>query len=130
MSTIAFARGYAGLIGVVLVAVGLLGFTDNPIVGGASALFHTGTNHNLVHVATGLLALFVAFGLRGSTLANGVIAFGVLYAAVFVVLLVSPTLFGLLDEVNVADHVLHAGLGLVSIAVGVMARTEQTVTAS
>ncbi|HXG40922.1 MAG TPA: DUF4383 domain-containing protein [Candidatus Limnocylindrales bacterium] len=115
-------RTYAAAIGVILVLVGLLGFVDNPIVGSPNAVFPTGVNHNLVHLATGLLALYVAFGLQGRAQATAVVGFGILYLVIFVALVVSPTLFGLLEPVNVADHVLHAALGLVSLAVGYLAR--------
>jgi hypothetical protein len=128
----AIAKGYAALIGVVLVAVGLLGFVSNPIVGEGSAVFLTGSVHNVVHLATGLLALFVAFGLRGEQQANGVIGIGLLYLVVFIALLVSPTLFGILGEaypVNVADQGLHLGLAVISVAVGWMARSQSMATA-
>jgi hypothetical protein len=126
------AKGYAALIGVVLVAVGLLGFVSNPIVGDGNAIFLTGTVHNVVHLTTGLLALFVAFGLRGEQQANGVIGIGLLYLVVFIALLISPTLFGILGEaypVNVADQGLHIGLALISFAVGWMARSQSMMTA-
>jgi len=126
------ARGYAALIGVVLLAVGLLGFVSNPIVGEGNAIFLTGSVHNVVHVATGLIALWVAFGLRGEQQAWGVIGIGVLYLVVFVGLVISPTLFGILGAaypVNLADQGLHLGLGAISIAVGWMARTQALQTA-
>jgi hypothetical protein len=121
------AKGYAAIIGVVLVLVGLLGFISNPIVGDAASnpIFVTGTVHNLVHLITGALALYVAFGLKGDQQVMGVIGIGVLYAAVFVLTLVSGDLFGLLAyKVNTADHVLHLGLAVVSLAVGWYARSE------
>ena len=120
-----YARPYAALIGIVLVAVGALGFISNPIVGEGNALFLTGTVHNLVHLATGLLALVVAFGLRGEQQANGVIGIGALYLVVFVALIISPTLFGILGAgypVNLADQGLHLGLAVISFGVGWMAR--------
>ena len=126
------AKGYAALIGVVLLAVGLLGFVSNPVVGEGNALFLTGSVHNVVHVATGLIALFVAFGLRGEQQAWGVIGIGVLYFVVFIALLVSPTLFGILGEgypVNAADQGLHLGLAVISVAVGWMARSQSMQTA-
>ena len=120
-------KAYAGLVGIVLVAVGLLGFVGNPIVGESSAVFPTGAVHNVVHVATGLIALFIGFGLPSARQATGMIGFGILYLVVFVTLIVSPTLFGLFDTpVNVADHILHAGLGIVSLAIGSMARSSAT----
>jgi hypothetical protein len=127
-----YAKPYAALIGIVLVAVGLLGFVSNPIVGEGNAIFVTGTVHNIVHLATGLLALFVAFGLRGEQQAMGVIGIGVLYLVIFVLLVISPTLFGILGSaypVNLADHGLHLGLAVVSLAVGWMSRGQTMATA-
>ena len=117
------AQSWLALAGIVLVAVGLLGFIDNPIVGPADALIPTGTVHNVVHVATGLLALYIAFGLRGQALASGTIGFGILYVVIFVAVVVSPTLFGLFSvAANVYLHIIHAALAVVSLAVGYMAR--------
>jgi hypothetical protein len=116
---------YIGVVGIVLVAVGLLGFINNPIVGpDPSALFATNAIHNIVHLATGLLALYIARWTSGESQANWVIGFGVLYAVIFVVTLVSPTLFGLFDPnpVNALDHVLHAVLAVASLAVGYVGR--------
>lgn len=127
-----YAKPYAALIGIVLVAVGLLGFISNPLVGDTSAIFVTGPVHNIVHLGTGLLALWVAFGLRGDQQALGVIGIGALYLVVFVLLLVSPTLFGILGAgypVSNADHGLHLGLAVISFAVGWMARGQSLATA-
>jgi hypothetical protein len=116
------ARGYAALVGVVLIAVGLIGFVDNPLVG-RTGLFTTDTIHNLVHIVSGAIALAISFGRTESAVSNGLIGFGVLYAVVFVLLLVSPTMFGILTvPVNGADHVLHAALAIVSLAVGFATR--------
>ena len=125
------AHGYASLVGVVLVLVGLLGFLGSPIVGDPSAnpILVTGPKHDIVHLVTGGLALFIAFRLSGKSEANGVIAFGLLYILLLVVLLIDADLFGLLDHpVNVAAHVLHAAVGIVSIAVGYMAKGPATAT--
>ncbi len=120
------AQTYAAAVGVVLIAVGLLGFVSNPIVSAApGALFATNAVHNVVHVATGALALYIAFGLGGDARANGVIGFGVLYAIIFAVVWLSPTLFGLFGSApaNGADHLLHLALAVVSLAVGYVTRT-------
>ena len=117
------AKTWMTVAGVVLVVVGLLGFIPNPLVGGANALLATDTLHNIVHLGTGLLALYIAFGLTGANRVNGTIGFGVLYVVIFVAVLVSPTLFGLFQvPASPALHVIHAGLALVSLAVGYMAR--------
>ena len=121
-----FAKTYITVIGVVLVVSGLLAFIDNPLFG-PDAVFATDALHNIVHIVTGGLALAIGFGRSGEALARGVIGFGWLYLVLFVVLLVSPTLFGLLTvEVNLADHVLHAGLGVLSLLVGMGARRTAT----
>ena len=117
-------RAYAALVGIVLVAVGLLGFISNPIVGDGNALFLTGTMHNIVHLVTGALALGIAFVLPAGQQVNGVFGLGILYAVVFVALIISPNLFGILSyNVNAADQLLHIGLAVVSIAVAWMARS-------
>lgn len=128
------AQTYATVVGIVLVASGLLGFINNPIVGpgpngnGEGVLLAANAVHNIVHIATGALALFIAFGLKGRDQATGLIAFGVLYLIIFVALLVDRTLFGLFRDVpaNAGDHVLHALLALSALAIGYMARGSES----
>jgi hypothetical protein len=112
--------------GIALVGAGLLGFVpSNPIASSdPDALFRVNTAHNLVHIVTGLTALAIGLGTRGVDLANATIAFGALYAVVAILLIVDPTMFGLFDDApaNSADHVLHAALAVVSLALGFMAR--------
>ena len=131
LGELGLARGYAALIGVILVVVGVAGFFDNPIVGDpdAAPLFVTGTVHNMVHLATGFLALYVAFATVGRAQATAVIGFGVLYLVIAGLLFLSPNLFGVLGpspgyNANAMDQLLHLALGFVSIAVGVVARRQ------
>jgi hypothetical protein len=118
------AMGWSALAGVVLIAAGLLGFLNTSIVGSAdNALVRTDNVHNIVHIVTGLVALYIAFGLKGEQQANGVLGFGILYAIIFVAVLISPTLFGIFSVAsNLAVHVIHAALAIVSLAIGYMAR--------
>lgn len=124
MDDYGLAKWWIAVAGVVLVLVGVLGFVPNPLVGSADgALVPTDGLHNIVHLATGLLALYIAFGLSGMSLVNGVIGFGILYVVIFLAVLISPTLFGLFSvAANVVLHVIHAALAVVSLAVGYMAR--------
>lgn len=121
---VGIAKTWATVAGAVLVLVGVLGFVPNPLVGNVDgALLPTDALHNIVHLGTGLLALYIAFGLQGRALVNGVIGFGVLYVVIFLAVLISPTLFGLFSvPANIVLHVIHAALALVSLAVGYMAR--------
>jgi hypothetical protein len=118
--TTGIARTWMLIVGVALLAAGLLGFVDNPIVSQREdALFHVDTVHNVVHIVTGLIALFIGASLHGRTLAQATIAFGVAYLLVLVATLISPDLFGLFAmPVNTADHGLHLVLSVGSIAAG------------
>jgi Domain of unknown function (DUF4383) len=121
------ARNWMIVAGVALVAAGLLGFIPgNPIASDSTtALFRVNAAHNIVHLVTGALALWIGFGTRGVDTANWTIGFGVLYAVVAVLLIVDPTMFGIFKDapVNTADHALHAVLAVVSLALGFMARS-------
>jgi uncharacterized membrane protein len=124
------AKWYSVVTGVVLVLVGILGFINNPIVGaptdGNQPLFLTDTIHNIVHLASGLFLLYVAYGVRGAARGTLLIAFGVVYALVLVVTLLDQEAFGLFPNgVNAADHVLHLVLAVASIAVGWMVRNDR-----
>jgi hypothetical protein len=121
------ARTWMLIVGVALIAAGLLGFIDNPIVSQRSdALFMVDTVHNAIHIVTGLIALFIGATLRGRTLAQAAIAFGVAYLLVLVATIVSPDLFGILSmPVNAADHVLHLVLAAGSIAAGLAAQRDR-----
>jgi hypothetical protein len=123
--------GWSALAGIVLLAAGVLGFLNTQLVGSQpDALLRTDTVHNIVHILTGLIALYIAFGLKGENQVNGIIGFGVLYLVIFVAVLVSPNLFGLFSvEANAPLHVIHAALAIVSLAVGLMARGNTTATA-
>ncbi len=121
MDNARLARSWLMLAGVILIVVGILGFFPNPIVGD-EGLVRTDTNQDIVHVLTGLLALGLAYGMS-SNIGMAALLFGALYAAVLVVTLISPTLFGIFAvEVNAIDHVIHVGLAAVSLALGYMAR--------
>jgi Domain of unknown function (DUF4383) len=128
MSNTNTAMGWATLAGIVLVAAGLLGFLNTSIVGSAdNALVRTDNIHNIVHLVTGLIALYVAFGLKGEQQVNGVIGFGILYVIIFVAVLVSPTLFGIFSvAANAPIHLIHAAVAVVSLAVGYMARSSSS----
>jgi hypothetical protein len=124
MRNTSLAMGWAVLAGIVLLASGVLGFLNTSLAGtSADAILRTDTVHNVVHVVTGLLALGIAFALKGDQLVNGVIGFGILYVVIFAAVLLSPNLFGLFSvPANASVHVVHGAVAVVSLAVGYMAR--------
>ncbi|MDO8510346.1 MAG: DUF4383 domain-containing protein [bacterium] len=110
------------IIGIVFLAVGILGYIPNPIVGmDAGDLFATDQMHNLVHLASGIIILLASLG-RAATAATTLKVFGVIYLILAVVgfwQIGSGTgvLLGLV-EVNGADNWLHLVLGIVILAAG------------
>ena len=127
MTNLEFAHWYAALLGLVLIALGLAGFVDNPIVGPPNdPVFHAGAAQNVLHIASGALALFTAFALSGAGVVRGLVAFGLAYGLLLVLTVASPRLFGLFSvDVNLAGHVLHAGVAVVTITVALLARGGQ-----
>ena len=130
-NTYKLARTWALVVGVVLILVGLLGFIpDQEIVSDEDdALLATDALHNLVHILTGAVALGISRGLGGVRLADALIGFGVLYTGIFVLVLVSPDLFGIFGvEANAPLHVIHALLAVGSLALGFLTRGQMAET--
>jgi hypothetical protein len=129
MDNVRLARSWLYLSGAILIVVGILGFFSNPLVG-PDGFVATDNPHNIVHILTGLLALGLAYGMRDDV-GTATMIFGALYLVVFVVTVLSPTLFGVFSvPVNVVDHVIHIGLAIVSLVLGYMARGRSALAAS
>lgn len=116
------AKTFAIIFGIVFVLVAVLGFMDTGLVG-MDGLFMTDMLHDLVHLIIGLVLLAVAFTAPQNS-AKWLKIFGVIYLLLAVLgLLLIPSggeLLGLV-AMNTADHWLHIVLGVVLVAVGVMA---------
>jgi hypothetical protein len=110
------AKTAAIVLGVVFLAVGVLGFIPNPLIS-PTGLFVVNPLHNLVHLVSGAVLLAGAYTSLGASLALKII--GVVYAAVAVLGLLSggTMLLGLI-AVNHADHWLHVALAVVILAAG------------
>jgi Domain of unknown function (DUF4383) len=117
------ARTVCKLLGLVLLLVGILGFTNvlHPLgahVGPADA------THNLVHIVSGVLALYLGFA--GS--ASGAKAFCLLFGIVYLGLGVVGLWKGNLDitalklKLGHVDHLIHVALGIVFLAGGLFAK--------
>jgi hypothetical protein len=126
MDNTSVVRNWMIIAGVALLGAGLLGFVaDNPIASSSpDAIFRVNAVHNVIHLLTGAKGLANAYGTPATTLGNATIAFGVVYGLVGILLVIDPTMFGLLQDApaNMADFVLHAALAVVSVALGYMAR--------
>ena len=111
------------IIGLAFLAVGILGFVSNPIVGSsADAIFHTDQTHNIVHLVSGALFLLVAMASPGSAGAFlkifGIVYLGLgIYGALTMGTEETKKLLGFL-HVNKADNYLHIGLGAVILLAG------------
>ena len=103
----------AQVVGVVLTVVGVAGFFVSDTLLG----FGINTLHNLVHLVTGLLGVWVGFS------ANEYVKqynsyLGIVYLLVGIVSLVTGEWLVALLNSNMADNVLHLVLGVVLAGVG------------
>jgi uncharacterized membrane protein len=115
------------IIGLIFVAVGILGFVSNPIVGSSpDAIFHTDQTHNIVHLVSGALFLIIAIASPGSAgvflKLFGIVYLGLgIYGAATMGAEETKKLLGFL-HVNKADNWLHIGLGAVIFLAGTFRR--------
>jgi hypothetical protein len=110
------AKGFAIVLGVVLLVVGLWGLATgghdhNLIVFGVNA------PHNWVHIISGALALVL--GLAGEGPARAYcIGFGLVYGLVAVLGFIGLESVVRLLNLNMADNLLHTGIAAACLAVG------------
>ena len=116
------AKTAAVILGIVFLAVGILGFFPNPLVS-PTGLFVINTAHNIVHLASGAVLLAGAYSTLGASLALKIV--GVVYALVATLGLImgGPMLLGLV-AMNTADHWLHVILAVVILAAGFLLEDE------
>lgn len=105
-------------VGIVLTAVGVLGFVPGVTNGGMLlGIFEVDTMHNVVHILTGVLAIGASMG-AGAYAGLFFKVFGVVYALVAVLgLAMGSPILGLIHA-NMADHVLHVVLAAAFLYVG------------
>lgn len=120
------AKTIAKILGIVLLLVGILGFTTVLAPLGA----HLNPAHNAVHIVSGIIALY--FGFAGSmSAARG---FDLVFGAVYLLLGVVGYLVG--DAANMhmlhigplmlgnMDHIIHIALGILFLIGGLMTGPE------
>lgn len=101
------------VLGWVLVAVGLIGFVWDPVLG----IFDVGPVHNVVHLLTGGVLLAGAYMNHGANARPVNLTLGIVYAVVAVWGFVSLSSLNAVIDTNVADNWLHLGLAVVLVAV-------------
>lgn len=113
------AKTVTTVLGVVFVLIGILGFID-PVApdGELLGIFAVSTPHNIVHLASGLVALAAAANGEASARLYAK-AFGVVYALVTVLgfAMGDGDVLGFIN-VNQADNVLHLVISAVLLYVG------------
>lgn len=108
----------AWIFGIVLVLVGILGFVPGVANNGLLlGIFQVDTMHNIIHLATGILAIAAAMG-SGAYASLYFKVFGVVYALVALVGFVQgSTVLGLIS-INMADNLLHTAIAALALWVG------------
>ena len=117
------AKTLCKILGVVFLLVGVCGFAAPNLLGA-----HLTPTHNLVHIVSGIIALY--FGFAG-TLAGAktfCLVFGVVYLALGILGLVlgEPpdrmwNVAGIL-HLGTSDHAIHAALGIIFLAGGLFTK--------
>ena len=121
------AKTISTILGIVFLAVGLLGFAAPGLLG-----MHLSTAHNVIHLVSGALALY--FGTKGTyEAARGFcIIFGIVYGLLGIVGFVAGgpdyelTLIPNQLVLGKMDHIIHVVLGVLFVIAGVLTRPVTT----
>jgi hypothetical protein len=116
------------LFGIVFILIGILGFvpgvTNNEMLLG---IFHVNAAHNVVHLLSGAAALFAGMTSAGAARIYFRV-FGVIYGLVAVMgfMMGDGMLLGMISN-NTADTWLHVVIAAVSLLLGFMPASSETV---
>jgi hypothetical protein len=126
MSTV---RQYAGIVGVVILLLGVIGLIAGE--GYLAGFLNIDIAEDIVHLATGGLMAFVGFGQKDNALARMVVGvLGAVYLLVGIVGFISPKLFNILQhDYTTADNIVHLLLGILGLVVAyALPRNDTTIT--
>ena len=121
------AKTVCKILGVVLLLVGILGFTT--VLDPLKLNLHLTQYHNIVHIASGVIALY--FGFAGS--AGGARGFCILFGLVYLALGIGGLVLGgnevwkVLDDKLMfgrRDDAIHLVLGVIFLAGGFLGRRQ------
>ncbi len=117
------AKTVCKILGVVFVLVGLIGFVNHGLLGA-----HLSNTHNVVHLVSGALALYLGFAGSLSAARAFCLVFGVVYLALGILGMALGTgndrewHIGSLLLFGQADHGIHILLGVVFLAGGLLTK--------
>lgn len=107
------------LFGVVFIAIGILGFVPAATPNGQLfGIYQVDSMHNIVHLVSGIIALFALYNLRYARLYLQI--FGIIYLLLGIIGLLG--LMPISMNMNFADHLLHIGIGVVGVVAGFFAK--------
>ena len=110
------------ILGVVFLLVGVCGFVAPNLLGA-----HLSTVHNVIHIVSGAIALYLGFAGSLSAAKIFCLVFGLVYLGLGVMGLVfgtGPDRMWMLGQLHFgnADHFIHAILGLIFLAGGLFTK--------
>jgi uncharacterized membrane protein HdeD (DUF308 family) len=118
------AKTVCKILGVVFLLVGICGFFAPHLLGA-----HLTPPHNLVHIVSGIIAIYFGFSGSLSGAKNFCLLFGVVYLALgilgmFVLGVGADKMWNVAGilELGKIDHLIHILLGLVFLAGGLLAK--------
>ena len=109
--------------GLIFLIVGLVGFAMPTLMG-----FHLTPIHNIIHIVTGLIALYLGFAGSYDGAKTFCLIFGVVYLLIAIIGFMAPgTLASILGHAGpmtsadlMPDNVFHLVVGILFLAVGMM----------
>ena len=129
MGTMSTVRQYAGVVGVVLLLLGIVGLIAGE--GYLAGIINIDIAEDIVHIVTGALMAYVGFAQKDNALARMVVGvLGAVYLLVGIIGFISANLFGILQHnYTTADNIVHLALGVLGLVVAyALPRNDTTVT--
>jgi hypothetical protein len=116
------AKTVCKILGVVFLLVGVIGFAKSDLLGA-----HLGPTHNVVHLVSGAIALYLGFAGTLSAAKAFCLVFGVVYLALGILGMAMGTGADRMWELGPlhfgqADHGIHVLLGVIFLAGGLFTK--------
>ena len=129
MGTMSTVRTYAGVVGIVLLLLGVVGLIMQDAI--LFGFLNSDIIEDIIHLVTGALMAYVGFAQRDNALARMVVGvLGAVYLLVGILGFIDPKLFGIAPSgYTTADNIVHLLLGVLGLVVAyALPTTDTTVT--